>query len=354
MATQSNGLRISGLFEQVTRQIVAAIEVGAGDFTMPWHRWGENLAMPLNEASGRPYRGINTLLLWAAAERAAFSSGRWATYRQWAATGAQVRKGEKATPIIFWKTASNDDSSGEEGTDERKVSRRFIARVYSVFNADQVEGAKEARRRPKLTQSERISAAEEFICATGANIRHDGDRACYVPSIDQIWLPRFEQFRDAGAYYSTAAHECVHWTGAEHRLKRDLSGRFGDDAYAMEEMVAELGAAFIAAHLGLTVEPRPDHAAYISAWLRVLRGDPRAILTACAKAQEAVDYIIAMDQPESEAARNPMQKSSTRSPADSADEGVLAFVSSDGARGRSNNEDACASHGRLDAFTAPA
>ena len=315
MASQANAMRTSDLFEQVTRKIIAAIEAGAGDFTMPWHRWGENLAMPLNEASGRPYRGINTLLLWAAAERAAFSSGRWATYRQWTAAGAQVRKGEKATPIIFWKTVSNHELSPDESTDERKVGRRLIARVYSVFNADQVEGAKEARLRPKLTQSERISAAEEFICATGANIRHGGDRACYAPSSDEIWLPRFEQFRDGGAYYSTAAHECVHWTGAEHRLKRDLSGRFGDDAYAMEEMVAELGAAFIAAHLGLTVEPRPDHAAYISSWLRVLRGDPRAILAACAKAQEAVDYIIAMNQPESEAARKPMADEFDKIPA---------------------------------------
>ena len=293
-------MRTSDLFEQVTRQIVTAIEAGAGDFTMPWYRWGENLAMPVNEASGRAYRGINTLLLWAAAECAGFSSGRWATYRQWAAAGAQVRKGEKATPIIFWKTASNNDSSGEERDYERKPGPRFIARVYSVFNADQVEGAEEARQGPELSQSDRISAAEDFICATGANIRHGGDRACYVANIDQIWLPKFEQFRDAVSYYSVLAHECVHWTGAKHRLDRDLTGRFGGDSYAMEELVAELGSAFVAAHLGISIEPRRDHAAYIASWLRVLRGDARAILIASTKAQQAADFLIACSAGEAE------------------------------------------------------
>jgi antirestriction protein ArdC len=286
-------MRTSDLFESVTRHIATAIESGAGTFIMPWHRWGENLAMPLNAASGRAYRGINTLLLWAAAEAGGYSSGRWATYRQWAAAGAQVRKGEKASPVLFCKTASNNDSPEEEGEDNRRLGPRFIARVYSLFNADQVEGAEAPQPKSTLTPSERVAAAEDFVCATGANIRHGGDRACYVSNIDQIWMPRFEQFRDAASYYSVLAHECVHWTGAKHRLDRDLAGRFGGDAYAMEELVAELGSAFVAAHLGLTVEPRADHAAYIASWLRVLRGDARAILTASAKAQQAVDYLIA-------------------------------------------------------------
>jgi antirestriction protein ArdC len=292
-------MRTSDIFEQVTRRIVTAIEDGAGTFTMPWHKWGENLAMPLNAASGRPYRGINTLLLWAAAESAGYSSGRWATYRQWTAAGAQVRKGEKATPILFWKTAANDDLPDNEN-DERKSAPLFIARVYCVFNADQVEGTKKPREGAKLTQAQRISVAEDFICATGAQIRHGGDRACYVANIDQIWLPQFEQFRDAAAYYSVVAHEILHWTSAKHRLDRDLSGRFGDDAYAMEELVAELGSAFIAAHLGISIEPRPDHAAYNASWLRVLRGDARAILTAAAMAQAAADFLIACAEGEAE------------------------------------------------------
>jgi antirestriction protein ArdC len=293
-------MRTNDLFERVTRQICAAIEAGANDFSMPWHRWGDATGSPINAISSRPYRGVNTILLWAAAELSGFSSGRWATYRQWAGAGAQVRKGEKATAVLFWKTAANDDHDTSETEDDRNSGARFIARVYSVFNADQVEGAHETQRSPVLTEADRISTAESFICATGANIRHGGDRACYVPSVDQIWLPKFEQFRDAASYYSTLAHECVHWTGAERRLNRDLSGRFGGDAYAMEELVAELGSAFVAAHIGLSIEPRGDHAAYISSWLRVLRGDSRAILTAAGRAQEAADFLIACSAAQAE------------------------------------------------------
>jgi antirestriction protein ArdC len=201
---------------------------------------------------------------------------------------------------VFWKAAANDDSSGCDDVDTGGSHQRFISRVYHVFNEDQVDGAEPGRARPATSPAERIAAAETFIAATGANIRHGGVRAAYVPGIDQIWLPRFEQFRDAQSYYATLAHETVHWSGAKHRLDRDLTGRFGNDAYAMEELVAELGSAFIAGHLGISVEPRPDHAAYLSSWLRVLRNDPRAILTASAKAQQAVDYLIAPPAAQSE------------------------------------------------------
>jgi antirestriction protein ArdC len=287
-------MRTTELFERITRQIADAIEAGAGDVRMPWQRWAEALASPINAASGRRYRGINVLMLWAAAEASGYSSGRWGTYRQWARAGAQVRKGEKGTPVLFWKSNPEWNAASD---DSKEVSRpRFLARVYTVFNAGQVEG-EPPRARPSLPDSDRIEAAERFFKATGAEIRHGGDRACYVANVDQIWLPKFEQFRDALSYYSVLGHETVHWTGAKHRLDRDLGGRFGTDSYAMEELVAELGSAFIAAHLRISVEPRSDHAAYINSWLRVLRGDPRAILTASAKAQEAADYIVAFSAP---------------------------------------------------------
>lgn len=299
-------MRTSELFERITDRIVEAIEAGAEGFEMPWRRWGEATAQPINAFSRRPYRGINTLWLWATAELAGFSSGQWATYRQWEGAGATVQKGAKGCPILFWKTTANQPHGDEreDGDDTAPASgrARFLARVYYVFNAEQVTGATSGRTKPVLSPAERVAAAEDFIAATGAQIRHGGDRACYVAKIDQIWLPHFEQFRNAESYYSVVAHEAVHWTGAKHRLNRDLSGRFGTDCYAMEELVAELGAAFVAAHLGLSVEPRPDHAAYIASWLRVLRGDSRAILTASAKAQEAVDYLISCSS--AETARN--------------------------------------------------
>lgn len=290
-------MRTSDLFEGITRQIVTAIEGGAGEFIMPWHRWGEATGYPMNAISARPYRGINTLLLWAAAELEGYFSGRWATYRQWAAAGAQVRKGERSTAIIFWKTAANDagerDSTG--GDQERSGGPRFIGRVYHVFNASQVDGAvtSNAAAAP-LSEGERIAAAEAFFAMTGISVEHGGDRAFYMPSQDKIQMPRFEQFRDPASYYSVLGHEHVHATGAQHRLDRDLENRFGSDAYAMEELIAELGSAFLAGHLGISVEPRPDHAAYLSSWLRLLRNDSRALLTASAKAQEAVDFLVSL------------------------------------------------------------
>ena len=287
-------MRASDLFERITRQIIEAIEAGAGEFAMPWHRWGEGTAQPVNAASGRSYRGINTLLLWAAAEAAGYSSGRWATYRQWTESGAQVRKGQKSTAILFWKNAANDEPTDTDGEDTGSPRPRFVARLYHVFNAEQVDGDEAVSSRPVLSPAERVAAAEAFVAASGANIRHGGDRACYVANIDQIWLPHFEQFRDARSYYSVLAHETIHWSGAGHRLDRDLEGRFGSESYAMEELIAELGSAFVAGNLGISLEPRLDHAVYVASWLRALRDDPKAILTASSKAQEAFDFLIGL------------------------------------------------------------
>jgi antirestriction protein ArdC len=163
-----------------------------------------------------------------------------------------------------------------------------------VFNEAQVENVESLPRAITLSSDQRIVAADAFIAATGADIRHGGDQAFYSPSSDHICLPKFEQFRDALSYYAVAGHELVHWTGAKHRLNRELGGRFGAPSYAAEELVAELGAAFIAAKLRLVLQPREDHAAYVASWLKVLRNDSRAILTAASKAQEAVDYLTSL------------------------------------------------------------
>ena len=147
-----------------------------------------------------------------------------------------------------------------------------------------------------MADGDRNSAAANFLGNTGAQIRTGGDRAYYNLLIDQIWIPSFNQFRDAASYYAVLAHEIVHWTGAKCRLGRDLQNRFGSEAYAMEELVAEIGAAFITTHLSLTPDARADHAQYCAAWLKVLRHDPRALITAASKAQEAADYIIALSE----------------------------------------------------------
>jgi len=281
---------MSNMFEQITAQIIAAIEAGAGEYRMPWHR-GQGLGTPANAITGRPYRGINTLLLWAEAERATYSSGVWATYRQWTARGAQVRRGERSTLVMLWKPL-NPAKAGDNATDPRGG---LLARAFRVFNADQVDGY-ELVPGSVLDGSARIAEAEGFFQRQPATIWHGSDGAFYDPHADLVSMPSFSTFVSANAFYSVLAHELTHWTGAKCRLDRDLSGRFGSEAYAMEELVAELGAAFVAGHLGLGCEPRADHAPYIASWLSVLGSDPRAIVTAASKAQGAADYLIGFAQ----------------------------------------------------------
>ncbi len=278
---------MSDIYETVTNSIIAALEAGvtAGDYSTPW-TGGHATHRPKNATTGTAYKGVNVLALWASAEANDYASGEWATYKQWQAVGAQVRKGEKSTQIVFWqKLPGKTNDAGEE------TKGGMMAKSYFVFNASQVDGWT-ANDMPELPETTRIAYAEEYFGKVGATIL-PGSGACYVPSLDVVKMPAFAAFHDATSYYSVLAHELTHWTGSEKRLNRDLKNRFGTEAYAAEELVAELGAAFTCATLGLSAEPRKDHAAYIASWLKVLKGDKRAIFTAAAKAQQAVDYLSA-------------------------------------------------------------
>lgn len=281
----------SDVFDRITQQIITAIEAGASEYIMPWHRLGDDLTAPVNVSSGKTYRGLNILTLWLSGQAAGYSTGQWATYRQWNEIGAQVRKGERASPIFFWQTREAQTASAADDAPSANNARPgFVARTFTVFNAEQVEGYN-PERGLELADHERIAAAERFFAGTGADIRHGGDRAYYSPSPDYIQVPALPQFRSPEAYYAVLAHELTHWTGAKHRLDRCLGNRFGSEAYAMEELIAELGAAFTCARLAIATEPRRDHAPYIASWLKALRSDPRAILAAASKAQEAADYL---------------------------------------------------------------
>lgn len=282
------------IYETITNQIVAAMEEGAGTYTMPWHRSRYDVASPSNAEGGHAYRGINTLSLWMTAEARGYGSGQWATYRQWQALGAQVRKGEKAASIVFWKSLQGEHG-GTEAAHEPEERRAFVACGYAVFNADQVDGYT-PETPPMLPESERIEAAERFFAAIPARIEHGGNSAFYAPRTDHVQLPPFGRFTSGKAYCATLAHELTHWSGTKPRLDRDLSGRFGDDAYAMEELIAELGAAFTIGRLGLPSLPREDHAAYIANWLKVLKRDSRAIFTAASQAQRAADYLAGFSE----------------------------------------------------------
>lgn len=299
--------------EAVTNQIIAAIEAGAGEWKMPWHRSGGALSRPVNIASTEAYRGVNVLALWVAAEARGYASNVWGTYRQWQAAGGQVRKGEKGSLVVFYKELrfrtedGGADDSGDDGIGGT-VEKRLFARASTVFNAAQVDGWQSPAEpeAPEPVEFDLIAQAEAFVAGTGADIRHGGDRAFYRPSSDHIQMPPRETFvgtdtsTPVEAYYSTLLHELVHLSGARHRLNRQFGQRFGDEAYAAEELVAELGAAFLCADLEVSLVPRPDHAAYVSNWLTVLKSDKKAIFTAASKAQQAVSYLEGLQHQDKE------------------------------------------------------
>lgn len=281
------------IYTRVTNQIVQAIEAGVQKCRLPWHITDADCFAPINAVSKRPYRGINVLALWAAADAKGYAGGIWATYQQWQQLGAQVRKGEQATAVVLWKPTerSKQDAVDVNTNDETRRERGLLARGFFVFNSSQVDGFNPVQQ-SKLSEGCRMRAAEQVFFGVGATIMHGGATAFYNCDTDCIHLPRFDSFRDAVSYYATLSHELTHWTGAKHRLNRDLAGRFASLAYAAEELIAELGAAFLCAQLGLSVEPRPDHADYIADWLILLKNDKKAIFTAASKAQQSSDWLL--------------------------------------------------------------
>ena len=276
------------VYRRVTDSIITAIENGVGQYRMPWIVRQDKGFSPVSVGSAKPYRGINTVVLWAQTQSKGYSSALWGTYQQWHSLGGQVRKGEHGSPVVYWGTY--EKQTGEE--DEAK-SRGLFAKGYTVFNIEQVDGCKlPGRFQPKLSQNERISQAEAFFARTGIQIRDGGNRAFYRPDTPEaVYMPGFDQFPDRVDYYSVLAHESTHWTSHESRCDRQLGKRFSDEAYALEELIAELGSAFTMARLELELTPRADHAQYVASWLRVLRNDKRAIFTAASKAQQAADYL---------------------------------------------------------------
>ena len=271
------------IYENVTRAIIEEMERGAVPWVRPWKTDRHNVGsvMPGNAITGRSYSGINIPILWASAGSNGFPSHAWLTFKQAQDHGAQVRKGERGTHVVFTKPIVF------KGEDD-EIEKRSMLREYTVFNVTQVEGLM-FEQRPLPPAPERIAAADAFIAATDATLRHGGDRACFIPALDLINLPPASSFKSTESYYSTALHELGHWSGHKPRLDRNLSGRFGTRAYAAEELVAEFTAAFLCAHLGITGELR--HAGYLADWLDLLRHDDRAIFTAASKASQAADYL---------------------------------------------------------------
>lgn len=281
------------LYQVVTDKLVAALEAGTPPWIRPWS--GALERVPLNALSRRPYRGINCVLLTLEAQMRGFSRNQWLTYRQAGELRAQVRGGERGTTVVFFKRHELPADPADEATAPRVVP---LLRSFTVFNVEQCDRLPERLQQPAADASGwvREHAPEQLLADSKARIEHGGFAAFYSPADDRIQLPERELFPEAGSYYATALHELLHWTGHASRLDRQLGRRFGEAAYAVEELIAEIGSAFLCTACG--IEGRLQHAAYVAEWLKVLRADKRAVFTAAAKAQQAADYIQGLAKPE--------------------------------------------------------
>jgi antirestriction protein ArdC len=268
----------------ITSQIIAALESGTGNWAKPWASLD---GAPNNPKTGRDYRGVNRLVLSFTQHAAMYPRGIWAGYGQWKALGAQVMEGEKATYITVPIPIKRHDEEADE------VTGMYFKPAH-VFNVAQVHGydMPEIADPRALQDYLEYANAKAFVSRTGAVIKHGGNKAFYVPSKDAIMLPAREAFSDGAAYYSTLFHELTHWTGHDKRLDRKQCGKFGSNDYAFEELVAEIGAAFLCSDMGVSNdEPRADHAQYLKHWLEILKASDKAIFSAASQAGKASEYL---------------------------------------------------------------
>lgn len=277
-------------YKIITDKLIELIESTEGEqWQMPWHH---QLVLPQNATSKKAYRGVNTISLWVGQMANGYQSPLWATYKQWQDMGAQVKKGEKSTPIVFYKTYEVETENSEDDNETR-----MFARVSYVFNAAQVEGFT-APAQPKNDGIDDHAAVLELVTALNVPIKHGMAGAYYHRKEDYIGMPNTSSFKATAHssafenYYSTLLHEMTHATGATQRLDREKGKKFGDEAYAFEELIAEIGAAMLCAETGIASTPRPDHAHYLASWLKKFKNDKRYLFQAASQAQKAVDYLL--------------------------------------------------------------
>jgi antirestriction protein ArdC len=285
------------IYQEVTDRIVEMLAKGVP----PWRKsWADGTSavnsLPLR-SNGEAYRGINTLLLWAESMNKDYQCKHWFTYKQATAMGASVPKGSKSTEIVFFKPMTVEDKvTGKEKTIP-------MLRYYWVFNGDQLEDLPEEFKPKKnakpIPLAKRLKAVDNYIANTKAMIKDNSrDRAFYSPATDTIQMPPLEAFDTKESYYAVRLHELVHWTGHESRIDRLKSTSYGSREYAFEELIAELGAAFLCAKLEITNKPREDHASYINSWLKALKDDKRYIFQAASMSTKACDYMNELQQQE--------------------------------------------------------
>lgn len=288
------------IYAQVSNHIAAQIEAGIAKgsaWRMPWRKTGNGpLWRPTNAVTKNGYRGVNTVLLWGAADQAGYTQPQWASFKQWQSKGASVRKGEKGSLIVFYKSLDVRDKSQPDNADAT-VSIPFLRATY-VFNAAQVDGYEVEAQAPEVDTTKRLDAVEAFVGRANPMIRHGSDAAYYQPSTDQIVMPNRSQFQgdaDAAteAYYGVLLHELTHWTG--HKSRLDRLNNYVGEGRAFEELIAELGSAFLCAELGVSNAPREDHGHYLASWLKVIQSDSRAFFKAASAAEKACDFLKACE-----------------------------------------------------------
>ncbi|HBX8412768.1 TPA: DUF1738 domain-containing protein [Citrobacter amalonaticus] len=272
------------IYQTVTDNIIAALEAGVKPWSCPWQRVDGMSGLPSNYATGAAYSGMNIMLLWCSASKQGFSDSRWMTYKQAQVAGGQVRKGEHGTTAIFYTTLEKENDAGE-------VEHIPMLKTFTVFNVQQIDGLTLATETvsPEAT-FDPLPQAENLFRKSGANIIEKGQNAFFRPSTDEVWLPERHLFSDAANFYATGLHELVHWSGGKKRLNREMKGKFGNADYAEEELVAELGSAFLMADLGIKGEVQ--HESYIASWLKALKNDKRYIFKAASAASKAHRYLM--------------------------------------------------------------
>ena len=284
--------------EKITNRILEDLGKGVTPWEKPWKQ-GRGLPLPVNASTGKHYRGINVFVLWDEAGKKGYSSPSWVTFNQANSLKGHVRKGEKGTGVVFYKRLSKTKSLNLDDEVLLEEQSFWVLRTYTVFNLDQVEGLDHLKAKPETIEPfAAIEEAEGLLMDSGAEIHHASiDKAYYDRLGDSIALPLRESFKSRESYYGTALHELIHWTGHKDRLNREFGKRFGDQAYAFEELVAEMGAAFLCVSCGIPYDTQ--HASYINDWMKILKDHRRAIFTAAAKAQAAMDFVMKRDQDES-------------------------------------------------------
>jgi antirestriction protein ArdC len=292
MTTTTKTIR-TDVYTRVTAGIIEQLEAGVRPWLKPWNAEfaAGRITRPLRH-NGQKYNGINILMLWASAELQGFGCPFWLTFQQTKELGGFVKKGEHGSPVVYANTFKKTETTDAGEEVEQEIP---FLKEYTVFNAEQCEGLPAhfyQLAEPPKEKIERIEHAERFFANTGADIRYGGNRAYYAIEADYVRMPPFETFRDSESHAATLAHELTHWTRHTSRLNREFGRKkWGDEGYAMEELVAELGSAFLCADLSITPEVRENHAAYIDNWLKVLKSDKRAVFSAASHASKAVDFL---------------------------------------------------------------